>query len=490
MSETRPSATGPRWSGQLGRLGLFGGFTALIVGFATSQALSSGLARVVVPMSLAIALQFFSLFWSERADPFEPASFHGIYNALGLTSSLVAYLARDKVSVSFLPGVSQTTIEEIVATIAWAYVVGTIAYLLGYYSRLGRRAEQIFPTRLSNLDWSPTRTTVAMVICVLIAIPPYAVFQSRVGAGLLDITQLKAGKEALLKDDDTAFWITRGIMIGLLPAMFVLALAARRRVVGGMLPAIAAVVLSALLVLRLGQRGYAIFFLATCGAIYHYLRRRIPVGPILGAIFLLVVASNVLGEYRITDDPRLQRGVSAQRFDPTEALQELETDRGRMSSMAVVWHTFPDRHEYLLGESWYAIVATPIPRSLWPGKADAFQWRETRIMIQLRGQPIPIPYLGLLYANFSWVGIVIGMALWGVFQRGLYEWLKTHERDPSTVLLYSNFLIVSSPTVFAMNWAILFVLPVAIVLLFIGFRRRPAVATSRVITPAADGATT
>lgn len=454
---------------------LFALFTAALVGLTAQQGMAVGLSRVLVPLSLAIALHLFPLFWNHQPDPFEPASFHGLQGALGLISVVITFIAREKVQISFLPGVAQSTVEDLIETIGWAYVVANASYLIGYYSRLGKRASKILPTRLSTLAWSPQRVLVAILLCLLVATPAYAVFQSRVGGGLLDITQLKAGKEAL-RDDPASAAIVRAIAVGMLPSMLLVALAAKTRNKSSLLLAVAAVALSAILILRLGQRGIAIFYLATCGAIYHYLRRRIPLWLVAGALFLTIVASNILGEYRLTEDARQREGLTAQRFDPTEALEDLESDRGRMSTMAVIWYTFPERVDYLLGESWYALIAAPIPTWLWTEKREAFRWRETRIMVELRNAPIPVPFVGLLYANFSWLGIVFGMSFWGIAQRALYEWMLAREQDSNTVLLYSNLLIVAAPTVFAISWAILFALPMALVLAFIGLRRtRPAV---------------
>jgi hypothetical protein len=94
------------------------------------------------------------------------------------------------------------------------------------------------------------------------------------------------------------------------------------------------------------------------------------------------------------------------------------------------------------------------------------------MMVHLIKTPVPVPYLGLLYSNFSWVGIVIGMFLWGALQRGLYEWLVAAGPDPSVALLYANLAFVQSPTIFGFQQVIQFGIPIYLILLFVGLRAR------------------
>ena len=445
--------------------------SAAFVGAMTTQSYSAGLTRVVAPFSIAVALQFLPLFWRAESDPFEAASISGIYGSLGLGSSLIAMLERGRVEITYLHGLSPAAAEELVAVVGWAYVLGTGAYLLGYYSSLGRRAQRIYP-KVAGLAWSPSRLLVASMACLLVAVPVYAYFQSRLGTSLTDVTHLAAGK-AVWRDDPTQTWILRGIMLGLIPPMLALIAVLFRPSLLRYLVVAAVVGFAAILVLRCGQRGIAIYFLVTCGMLVHYLRKRIPIGLVLAGLLGAVVVSNVLLEYRVTNAPdEVQTSLSMDRFKPTRALSEHEGDRQRLATMGVVFYTFPDKEDFLLGESWLAFLVAPVPRWLWPDKAKHFIWRETYMMVHLIKTPVPVPYLGLLYSNFSWVGIVIGMFLWGALQRGLYEWLVAAGPDPSVALLYANLAFVQSPTIFGFQQVIQFGIPIYLILLFVGLRAR------------------
>src|SRR5262249_41132336 len=109
-------------------------------------------------------------------------------------------------------------------------------------------------------------------------------------------------------------------------------------------------------------------------------------------------------------------------------------------------------------------------------KNQYFQWRDTAIVWTLVGAPVPTNYLGALYVNFSWIGIIVGMVLWGAMQRGLYEWLLVDARDPSRVLLYTMFLLFFGLTLLALSAAIQWVLTTWVVVRFITVRARRAAA--------------
>jgi hypothetical protein len=464
------------------RRSLFVFGTVALLLYVSVQPVSGGLLRVLVPFSLASALCFWPLLAARNADPFEPASIAGLHMGVGLVSSLFGALAKERVDFDLLPSLSPAAAEELAATIGWAFVLGQTAYLIGYYSTVGSRLKQSFP-RISGLGWDPSRVALVIVGCLLVALPVYAYFQAKAGTAIWNLTNLSAGK-AVWREDPTQTWIFRGVLLGLIPPMLYLGLAMkggsrRRQVV-----AVIAAVITAALVLRLGQRGVVAMFLASCGMIVHYLRRRIPVSAVFGGIFVLLALSNVLLAFRQASDPTLvDTDFSMQRFRPTQVLSEHEQDRSRLSTMGVVFHTFPDRHEFLLGESWLGAPVLLIPQWIWPNKWDPFIWRDTYLVYHLTGAPMPTPYLGLLYANFSWIGIVLGMFLWGTVQRGLYEWLRAAGPDPSTVLLYSNLVFVSAPTLFGVQHLIQFGLPIYLILFFIGRRSLPPTPSRRRALP-------
>jgi hypothetical protein len=160
-----------------------------------------------------------------------------------------------------------------------------------------------------------------------------------------------------------------------------------------------------------------------------------------------------------------------------------EAERQRFSAMALVLHSFPEEHNFLMGRSWLAMVALPIPRWLWPEKADAFVWRDSRIVYNLAGARVPTSYLGTLYANFSWWGIVLGMLIWGVIQSSFYSWFKRNPTDPTVVLLYAVLLTFFGLTVLQMASVTQYVIPIFLIVRFVAKRARTGAVPAGQLAP-------
>src|SRR5262249_59641657 len=122
-----------------------------------------------------------------------------------------------------------------------------------------------------------------------------------------------------------------------------------------------------------------------------------------------------------TDEARSFDFVAAA-SDPTELLASHESERQRFNGLALIMSEFPEHHPYLLGESWAPIIALPIPRWIWKGKVEHFEWQDNRIIYRLGGPPMPAPFVGALYAHPSWLGVIIGVGLFGAFHPRLYQW--------------------------------------------------------------------
>lgn len=449
-------------------------FVLCVVGaliFAQAQDFSGGVSAVVTPFILALALSIAPLVWRSGADPFEPASFNGIYSAVGLASSFASVLEAGKVDLKFIPELSPRAKDDLAGTVVWSYVVAQACYLLGYYSR-GSGAMPPKPSRLAGLEWSSQRLAFASLVCFGVAVPVYVFFQSQLQGDLTDITRLAAGK-AVWREDTTRSWILRGIMVGCLPAMMLLAVVLERKSRTGLVAVGTLVFVEGLLILRAAQRSLTLNFFIVCAALFHYMWRRIPVALLLVAGFVSLVFSNVLRDYRTQDEYRPAAVTPfSERIGGARALTEHEEDRQRLSTMGVIFYYFPEKKDFLLGETWYGLIAMPIPRWVWPEKVNAFVWRDSHIAVELVGAPVPIPFHGVLYANFSWFGVVLGMFGWGIFQRRFYEWAMASRADKNTAVIYVNALFVTSPMLLPLTYFTQFVLPLLIIVAFVGYRVR------------------
>lgn len=397
---------------------------------------------------IAILIQFIPFVVRKEPEPFEPACLSSIMTLLALVPGLTTYVVNNTVQIRLLPQVTGRARIELIQTVMLAYMIGTVSYLAGYYQSVGVKLRRVFP-EIAGGTWKRSRFWHVCFVGLALFVPAYAYFQSKVGVSLTDFTKLAAGKAVWREaKDGTGSLILRGTALGFIPVVLIIASNFPKPKLGRLLLSLGLLGLMSALVMRIGQRGTTVYVLLNVLVLLHYLWRKIPLSVLAGLGFVMLVTMNLLGEYRTTGDSDFtasQQGPTAN-FDASTTLAEHEDERERIATMAVVFHFFPDRKDYLLGESWGPLLTTFIPRWLWPEKAWSFKWRETSIVRELVGAPMPVNYLGLLYANFSWGGVLVGMFTWGMFQRGLYEWLQKNSKDRNTVLLYSFFVIYVGPT--------------------------------------------
>src|SRR5262249_4424422 len=124
----------------------------------------------------------------------------------------------------------------------------------GYYAKWGKRFQSWFPD-VTGLEWRRDRLTIVCVTCVVFFIPGYAYFQARSGSAITDVTELAAAK-AVWHDDPSLSWMFRSVLIGLMPAFFLLAAALPSKRLSRIVLPIGYAAIMMFLVTRLGQRGY------------------------------------------------------------------------------------------------------------------------------------------------------------------------------------------------------------------------------------------
>jgi hypothetical protein len=428
--------------------------------------------RAVVPLFIVlIFVQSAPILWARRADLFAPPVIFGVTATFSTIGTLVLFFASGNLDISLLDQLDSADTLRIAERTLVALIFGQLAYFAGYYARFGVAFRNRFP-KVAGLVWDRRRVIAIVVLVVIMFIIAYAAFQSRVGVSLFDVTALGAGKR-VWREDPALSWMIHGVYISFVPVFLYVTSALTQRRLTRLIPAAILAVVVALMMLRLGQRGVPAYAFLTLVTVFHYLWRRIPVTLFAAVYFIGLGVSNITYQWRIApeDQPR-QFAFHDLTDDPSAVVSIHETERQRFGVLAVVMNEFPEHRDYLLGQSWLAFLTLPIPRWLWPEKGQYFEWRDSAIVYTIAGVPSPTPYVGVLYANLSWIGVALGMFAFGVFHRALYEWLQLHARDRNVVLLYALILHNFTPTLLAVSASLATVVPVWIILRMVG--RRPA----------------
>lgn len=447
-------------------LAVIGIFGMLVVSSYTS--VESSIENVVFATVVSAALAALPLLWMRDADPFGPLA----YLSLGYIASDFGIFANLITSgSSALPHLplsmaerARLGVQVLMLTGGWlfAYAIG---FLFG--TRKLDTTQHVEPERLRG--WSPTRLWAVTVVCGLIFVVTYAEFQRRLGLPLFVFTALREGKAAW-REDPTLSWMLRGVQIGFLPVLFW----GSRVFLRGSRAQVAAVfgvaLLLALLVNRLGQRSMGLAPLAALAGIFHYTRRRIPWSAIFVAVFAIVVYVNTTTRLRQNLDSDLETAMSRTSSSPLGAFSEHESERARLDSTAIILFFFPERVDYLWGESWAPVFTALVPRWIWPEKSQSYPYSDTRMLRTLVGLPAPTPIPALLYANFSWPGVPIGGALWGLVHAALYRWLIRNRNYEGAPVLYLLALVLFAPTGAGIASGLQYLVPAYLILRFIEVR--------------------
>jgi len=462
-----PASRSSLWA--LIRLVLFLGFAATIMVFVTGEADNQEIVAVLPLMCAAVALYLLPLFTARSLDLFSPTSWTGLKDGFELVVILVGIFFAGRIELGPLSELSSARRISLAQQAALLHLTARSAYLIGFSWPIMRSLARRLPN-LTARSWRPSRVVWACVLLFAVFAITYAEFQSRLGGSLWDITRLREGK-AVWREDATMTWMTRGVQIGFLPVIIIFMYASAVRSRSGLILAGGLFLFIAFLASRLGQRGPAVLVGAAMLMLFHYRWRKVPLVLFLGLLLVAMVTANVLGTFRssghveTTFDDEFATRISR----PGEAMAEHATDRDRLTAQAAVLHYFPDKRDFLWGESWAPLPTMLIPKWIWAEKHGDDLWTDTRIVPRLIGVQAPVSFPTMLYANFSWVGVFVGMYLWGVFHHNLYAW-HSAAKDPLTTLMYVLTLAVFSPAFLGISAALQYVVPMLVVIYFVTAR--------------------
>ena len=242
-----------------------------------------------------------------------------------------------------------------------------------------------------------------------------------------------------------------------------------------------AIIQTMLLAVLLNSRAGIALLLLDCTVLSYYLSKKIDIK--LVAAFFSVACLLML--------PMMAARGQRDGHNINDSMDKLlaKTFNGRnmldISKCCHIINGVPEKMEYRNGEMLYAWMAAPIPTSYWPDKP---KWTGQGVIVSqkifghksdINGCPPGL--IGELCWNFGWIGVWIGLFLVGLIHRQIFIAFYPHRDNPTCILLYT--LIVTRFVIFSMGNDLgtgivktgLDLVPVLIVVFFIGMHRAPVV---------------
>jgi hypothetical protein len=195
-------------------------------------------------------------------------------------------------------------------------------------------------------------------------------------------------------------------------------------------------------------RYFTVAFLILLVFGWHYQKRRIKPIQIVVLFFLVLGYLGIAGLYRewISPGNSLEEaGELAQLAGQQNqlAIRYVVNNLEELSNLSEVISMTPSGFPYQFGSTFASFFVKPIPRILLPGKplgASALFTQQTQPDAYDSGLVTALGAWGEWYLNFSWLGLVAGMAITGAVSSAAYKSMQA-TRGFGRVMLYGSFAI-------------------------------------------------
>jgi hypothetical protein len=371
-----------------------------------------------------------------RFDPFEPIVLFALaYGAMFVVRPTAMLLENE----TRFWGVD---VRETLPFALLLALVGGLAFVGGYELRAGRSLGNRLPSP-RPMD-TRTATTEALVVAA-VAVVALVIFLPT-SDGLESLRVLIEGRSAelgeLLRGSSTYVWY--GSLLFAPATVVLVALALRER--SARLGILAAAVL-ALALLRTLPVGGRIVLLPMLGGIFvlaYVIRERRPPTRVLAAIAVL----SLFGSYFLlqtrdpTDQASARSAIEELSDQPQQVLDPVlhGADAEMVLALSAALTVVPEElHHRWGGATLGNLVTRPIPREVWSGKPRppgetvvATVWPHLYPGLDPAFSPLLV-----LYWDFGIPGVALGMALFGIAARTLYEWFLRHRRALAAQLTFA-----------------------------------------------------
>lgn len=412
-------------------------------GFGVSRVDASRDALVLVAIAAALFIPIVIRLVQRRFDPFEPIVIFALaFGVMFVVRPLVMLAEGDFVyeRPTRTIAVSDTFSEMTILAAA-----GTAAFLCAYALPLGRRLAAA--AKAPNVSFQSGRVIAGALATAGAGIALTALFLITAG-GSLDL--ILSGRSVQLTDAlrSSSAYLSHGPYLMAPGALILFALGRAHARKGLVILAGAITLVLLLLTVPTGSRMLLLPFIG--GAlIYGYVSRntRPHIVTLVALVLTSLFVSTILLDLRVAGYGRsegVQRTASSTLRHPEQMIEPLtkEPDAEMAPALAAALRVVPQDIGFMHGRATLGDFLTrPIPRGLWSDKP--LSPRETIISrlwpTEYLNQTANPEFSVLLYfyLDFAILGVIVGMAAYGIVARTLYEYFRTHSDNLVVRLVFS-----------------------------------------------------
>lgn len=175
------------------------------------------------------------------------------------------------------------------------------------------------------------------------------------------------------------------------------------------------------------SRTSALYILINTGLVIYYLKGKIKLHFLISVVAIASVMLFIMTAIRETHSKiRSETSVST---NPIVIMATSLNFLGVDKTSQII-DKMPERLNYEFGKSLFLWVVAPVPRTMWPQKPDITEGREIGEMIYQKrdenspGGGVPPGFIAEMYLNFGYLGIIVGMFIFGLMLKQFYNAFK------------------------------------------------------------------
>lgn len=325
----------------------------------------------------------------------------------------------------------------------WGSSLGFVCFAMGY--KIARRKFDVPRGTWADRSWNMDRANVVSVAFLVTGIVGFVAMRI-LGGSFFYFVSLDSdikSPESITPWFFYLLWICVFMQAGALVQLGIWFLT-RRRTVWTMVYCILSLLSTFIL-----SRYFTVLFLVMLAVCWHYEKRKIS-GTQLAAFFIVILAYlGLAGLYREWTSPgyTLEETAGFAELSGQHSklvIRYVVRDLEQFSNLSEVISVTPSALPYQLGSTFTPVLLKPIPRTLMPTKplgASAVFSRQVIPELYDSGLVTGVGGWGEWYLNFSWAGLVLGMALIGALSAAAYKAMQATSGFGG-VLLYLSFIVV------------------------------------------------
>ena len=439
--------------------------------------------------TMCLVVVAFPLFIRRGVSVFEPLVFVVLLVTIGTPMKLIYILWLRGTDEHVANHILLHQPPEIFLTGTIVCLIGWICFVFGYMLKFPRAPLEPFFFPHIN-EWNGRKLQLAIIVIGTVSLLGFLAFVATEGisfSSFTDMSQkrfLDARERGAERIHSAGYLFVRASAFSKFIVYFCLVWTIHRKKsfvswTGALL--VLAIGQTMLLSVLLNSRAGVALLLLDCSVLTYYLSKKIDV-KMLGA-FMLVACLLML--------PMMMARGQRDGHNINNSLNTVlaKTFNGRnmldISKICHIINGIPRKTDYRNGEMLYAWMAAPIPTSEWPDKP---KWTGQGVIISQKIFGVksdingcPPSLIAELHWNFGWLGVWVGLFTAGLIYRQIFIAFYAHRDNPTCILLYT--LIVTRFVIFGLGndlgtgivKAALDLVPVLLVLFFIGMHRPPEV---------------